>query len=272
MLLQGERSPVADQLQERLRILADKLFEDRPEGQLLSLDSVHDLYASHTRDTLFILRSGTLLGHQQERHCLYYEPGDIVGLSDCYQLPSFRISSDGPVELEAYPADTLLQHCLESRQRQSIWTSYLISLSALFMHAFGRYLTEDEQQPLTGFLNFAAGETIIAEGDPAHEVFTILTGRANVTVAGAPVGEVLKDEIFGAMAVFTGEPRSATVIAAEPCTVLAVPKDQFISLIKSHPDTVLTLIENMARSIQSLNTQLTDKSAVGGQSPGRQEV
>ncbi|WP_394168686.1 cyclic nucleotide-binding domain-containing protein [Saccharospirillum alexandrii] len=258
MLLLGERSPVADQLQERLRILADKLFEDRPEGQLLSLDSVTDLYASHTRETLFILRSGTLQGHQEERHCLYYEPGDVVGLSDCYQLPSFRISSDGPVELEAYAADVLLQHCLENRQRQSIWTSYLISLSALFMHAFGRYLSEADQQPLTGFLNFASGETIIAEGDPAHEVFTILTGRAEVTVAGAPVGEVLKDEIFGAMAVFTGEPRSATVIAAEPCTVLAVPKDQFISLIKSHPDTVLTLIENMARSIQSLNTQLTE--------------
>jgi CRP-like cAMP-binding protein len=258
MFLLGERSPVTEQLQERLRILSDKLFEDRPDGQLLSFDSISDLYASHTRETLFIIRSGTLQGHQQKRHCIYYEPGDVVGLSDCYQLPSFRLSSDGPVELEAYAADTLLQHCLENRQRQSIWTSYLISHSALFMQAFGRYLIEMDAQPMTGFLNFAAGETIIAEGDPAHEVFTILTGKADVTVAGAPVGEVLKDEIFGAMAVFTGETRSATVIAAEPCTVLAVPKDQFISLIKSHPDTVLTLIENMARSIQSLNAQLTE--------------
>jgi hypothetical protein len=263
MLLAGERSPIADQLQDRLRILADTLFEDRPEGQLMSFDSVNDLYASHTGDTLFILHSGTMQGYQQERHCVYYEPGDVIGLSNCYQLPSFRIASDGPVEVEAYAADTLLQHCLESRQRQSIWTSYLISLSALFMHAFGRYLTEPEQQPMTGFLSFTVGETIIAEGEPAQDVFTILTGRAEVTVAGAPVGEVLKDEIFGAMAVFTGEPRSATVIAAEPCTVLAVPKDQFISLIKSHPDTVLTLIENMARNIQSLNAQLSTRNHSG---------
>lgn len=45
----------------------------------------------------------------------------------------------------------------------------------------------------------------------------------------------------------------------EDCTVLAVPKDEFVTLIKSHPETTMTLIDNMARNIQSLNARLTEE-------------
>lgn len=258
MLLLGERSETTEQLTDRLRILAGKLFEDLPAGQPITLDACDDLYALHSPETLFIVRSGNLQGYHDERHCLYYEPGDVIGLNECYQLPALRIACDGGIQVEQYPADTLLRFAHETKQRQAIWTSFLLTQVALFTDAFGRHLATEDERPHTGFLSFAEGETIIAAGDPAHEVFTILSGRADVYVAGAKVGEVLKDEIFGAMAVFTGETRSATVVAAEPCSVLAVPKDEFITLIKSHPETTLTLIENMARNIQSLNARLTE--------------
>jgi CRP-like cAMP-binding protein len=63
------------------------------------------------------------------------------------------------------------------------------------------------------------------------------------------------------MAVFTGEKRSATVKATSACTVLAVPREEFITLIKSHPQTTMTLIENMARRISTLNGQLTSQES-----------
>jgi CRP-like cAMP-binding protein len=106
-------------------------------------------------------------------------------------------------------------------------------------------------------LNFAAGDIIIQQGDEAKEVFTILTGKAQAFVDDVQVGDIFQDEIFGAMAVFTGEKRSATVKAVTPCNVLAVPKEEFITLIQSHPQTTMTMIENMARRIQTLNSQLT---------------
>ncbi|MNZ33881.1 DNA-binding transcriptional dual regulator Crp [compost metagenome] len=66
-----------------------------------------------------------------------------------------------------------------------------------------------------------------------------------------------KDEIFGAMAVFTGEKRSATVIASEPCTVMLIPKDQFLNLMQSNPKIAYSLVEGMARRIDLLNREVT---------------
>jgi CRP-like cAMP-binding protein len=73
---------------------------------------------------------------------------------------------------------------------------------------------------------------------------------------------VPKDEIFGAMAVFTGEKRNTTVITAEPSTIMRIPKDQFLSLTQSNPKIAGSLIESMARRIDLLNKQVTQLMAL----------
>lgn len=50
---------------------------------------------------------------------------------------------------------------------------------------------------------------------------------------GQKVGDVQKDEIFGAMAVFTREKRSATVVASEPCTVMVIPRSSSSALCRT---------------------------------------
>lgn len=256
MLLLGERPQYVDQLTERLKKLSSKLFEALPPGQSVVLSRTSDLYALESSENLFIVRSGNLSGHYDNRLCLYFESDDLIGLTQCYQLPSLRIAIEDSAEVEQYDADTILRFVNETKERQAIWTSYLITLMTLFQDAFGRN-HQHIAQPQTGFLHFTAGQNILNQGDDAHEVFTILTGKAEVFVDDIRVGEVLTDEIFGAMAVFTDEKRSATVRAETDCTVLAVPREDFISLIQSHPQTTMTLIENMARSIKTLNSQLT---------------
>ena len=59
------------------------------------------------------------------------------------------------------------------------------------------------------------------------------------------------------MAVFTGEKRSASVIASEPSTIMLIPKDQFLSLTQSNPRIAHSLIESMARRIDLLNKEVT---------------
>jgi CRP-like cAMP-binding protein len=59
------------------------------------------------------------------------------------------------------------------------------------------------------------------------------------------------------MAVFTEERRTATVIASEPCTVMVIPKDQFLSLMRSNPRIAHSLIESMARRIDLMNKEIT---------------
>ena len=94
-------------------------------------------------------------------------------------------------------------------------------------------------------------------GRPGEHAARHVEGHAEAHVDGQKVGDVQKDEIFGAMAVFTREKRSATVIASEPCTVMVIPKDQFLSLMQSNPRIAHSLIESMARRIDLLNKEVT---------------
>ena len=109
--------------------------------------------------------------------------------------------------------------------------------------------------------HFEAGEELFHQGDDADHVFVIIEGHAEAWVDGQKVGDVQKDEIFGAMAVFTREKRSATVIASEACTVMVIPKDQFLSLMQSNPRIAHSLIESMARRIDLMNKEVTQLRA-----------
>ena len=97
---------------------------------------------------------------------------------------------------------------------------------------------------------------IIQQGSKDNEVFTLMSGAAQVIVNDTIVGEVKRDEVFGAIAALTGTPRTATVKAASQCSVLVVPDTHFKELLKSRPDTMTKLIEDMARTIISGNEKI----------------
>ncbi len=90
-------------------------------------------------------------------------------------------------------------------------------------------------------------------------VYTIISGNADVIVDGVSVGELGEDEVFGAMAVFTGEKRSASIIASTACTVMAVPQQDFTVLIEAQPQAAVNLIENLARRINMMNQQVLEQ-------------
>lgn len=110
--------------------------------------------------------------------------------------------------------------------------------------------------PQRGFSNYAAGETIIAQGDTADLVYTLIEGSADALCDGVKVGEIHQNEIFGALAVFTRQKRIASVVAKTDCTVMMVNKDDFVQLIYEQPHLSIGLIEEMAAKINELNNQL----------------
>ena len=120
-------------------------------------------------------------------------------------------------------------------------------------------VSKSQTQTIAGFQNFHPGDIIIKEGDEAEHVYTIISGEADVFADGVRVGDIGEDEVFGAMAVFTGEKRSATVQARTPCTVMAVPQNDFVQLIEAQPKAAVNLIENLARRIIVMNQQLVEQ-------------
>lgn len=97
--------------------------------------------------------------------------------------------------------------------------------------------------------NFDAGEDIISEGEPSTEVFVLLKGRARVHTGDHEI-RVLEvdsgDLFFGELATLLGRPRTATVTALTPCTVLKIPGDTLMDVLTSCPRLLSALLQQMA--------------------------
>jgi len=239
-----------------LRGLGNKLLEDLPaDGEPLRLESTQDLFAHQPATRIFQLEEGQLFCEHERKLIYLLEPGDVIGLSRSLQLPEGPYLCEGPVTLIPYQRDELVKHVNQSQAMQRHWAHYLLSLSSFFASALARE-TPGQFKPATGFLHFEPGDEIIRQGDQAECVYTLLEGSADAIHNGVKVGEVRAEEIFGAMAVFTGQPRNATVRATDSCSVLAVRKDEFLDLVAHHPKVCLSLIEEMAEKINQLNTQV----------------
>ncbi|TBU90949.1 Crp/Fnr family transcriptional regulator [Phytopseudomonas dryadis] len=257
MYLLGEQPAYADQLINRLQSIPAQLLDGlSPSGPPLGIERTDDLARELPSDQLFIIDNGLLHALVDERALFYLQEGDLVGLRQGIDLPTCRYTSDEQLTLIPYSRSEVFKHIYVNEQRQELFIQYLIGHTALLSDALAR-LKQPEIRPSTGFQHFAKGDALIHQGDDADHVFIIIDGHAEAYVDGHKVGDVQKDEIFGAMAVFTQEKRSATVIASEACTVMVIPKDQFLGLMQSNPRIAHSLIESMARRIDLLNKEVT---------------
>lgn len=253
----GEHLPHSDQPLQRLQSLPSQLLEGLACAEAsVEIDSGKDILADLPDDRLYLIESGMLQARLDERPVFFLGEGDLLGMRQRLGFPECRYSCDTPVRLRPYERQAVLEHARTCAARQELLNQYLLGQIALLCDALAR-LRQPELRPTTGFLYFAAGEELIHQDDEADDVFIIVEGHAEAFVDGHRVGEVQKDEIFGAMAVFTGEQRSATVIAREPCTVMTIPKEQFVSLMHSNPRIAHSLIESLARRIRLLNQEVT---------------
>lgn len=254
-LLTGNQD-VAPALTKRLQQLSLLIFADLPSPTAsATLQAGDAIDRSVPADHWCFLTSGQVRGVQAQQGIVEYEAGDLLGLTGGYALPDLRYVAQQPSTLNLYPVGDVLRHLHLSKQRAAQWTAYLLTHISLLQQALS---SDAPASPATGsgFLQFAPGEVMIREGELAGEVYHVVQGHADVYRGDTKVGEVLPGELFGAMAMLCGTPRTATVIARDDVLVAAVPQEDFQSLISRHPETAVTLMENMARAINDLNDRL----------------
>ena len=257
MYLLGDVPIHAQPLLTRLQEIPVQLLEDlEPCGPALEFDHNTDLNAVLPENQLFLLSEGIVDTSTDDQLLFYLQQGSLIGLRHGLNLPHWHYSHSEPVRLVPYERRDFFQHIYSCEQRQELFTFYLLGQTTLLTEAFAR-IKPVEVSPATGFEHFAPGEKLIRQGDSAEHVFVIIEGHAEAWVGNQKVGDVQKDEIFGAMAVFINEPRTATVIATEPCTVMTIPKDQFLTLMQSNPRIAHSLIESMARRIDLMNKEIS---------------
>jgi small-conductance mechanosensitive channel/CRP-like cAMP-binding protein len=118
---------------------------------------------------------------------------------------------------------------------------------------------------------FAPGELVIRAGDPGASMFVVHNGRVRVQVSengrSRTVATLTEGDFFGEMALFTGEPRTANVVALEETEVLEIGHAAMKKVFDTNPDLVESLSFIMAERRAGLaprtdtSTTTTDESA-----------
>jgi CRP-like cAMP-binding protein len=146
----------------------------------------------------------------------------------------------------------------------------VIRRSALF-----RRLTSEDRQRLAAVASmttFDKGAVLFSEGDGSNLLYTVVSGRVKVfktTVRGSDVILELfgPGDPVGAVAVYESRPYPAGAVALEPTTCLVIPRQEFFSLLETHPSMVRGLLVGLTHRLVELTNRLAELS--GGRVEGR---
>jgi CRP/FNR family transcriptional regulator len=113
--------------------------------------------------------------------------------------------------------------------------------------------------------HFEAGEVVFREGDESSTCYVVRSGHArairehtdgrSITLATFGPGD-----IFGELAMFDNERRSATVEAAEAVEAIAILAADMRRLLREHPDISVKLLQSLGRRLRETNERLTRQS------------
>jgi flavin-dependent dehydrogenase len=130
---------------------------------------------------------------------------------------------------------------------------------------------EEEHMDSTGLgKDYRAGEVIVRQGEIGDSMYVIQSGQAEVIqskdgkeVRLATLGE---KDIFGEMALFHKEARSATVRALTNVRALTVDRHIFLRRVHEDPSFVFGVLSKMSQRIRNLDSELTRLKAECGES------
>lgn len=109
-----------------------------------------------------------------------------------------------------------------------------------------------------------AGSVIFEAGDPGDGFYALLEGSLRVVLRGDDHEQVLAilspGSIFGELAMFDGEPRSATVIAAKPSRIAFFEKTAVYRFCDENPAVYRHMLCIVGRRLRASNATLAARS------------
>jgi cytochrome P450/CRP-like cAMP-binding protein len=112
-------------------------------------------------------------------------------------------------------------------------------------------------------LTFEADAVLFEEGDPARDLYLIVEGQAEVTVAGRFLDDVGEGESIGELGLLDRGPRSARVVTRTPMTVQVIEAAGFDRLLDEAPSVTHALLRQVSRRLRDTNERVARLSALG---------
>jgi energy-coupling factor transporter ATP-binding protein EcfA2 len=109
--------------------------------------------------------------------------------------------------------------------------------------------------------DFEEGQILFKQGDAGDKAFVIVEGSVNVIVDTPDGPQVLSNpgrgDVIGELALLCEEPRTATVKANQPLTVLSISGDVFFKLIQENPEVSMALTRIVAKRLVQTMKQMS---------------
>ena len=99
------------------------------------------------------------------------------------------------------------------------------------------------------------GKVLCEEGKPGHEFFLILDGEAAVKRGKRTIATLAAGRYFGELSLLDRGPRSATVVADSPMTLLVLGQREFSGILDQLPGVSRKLLCSMAERLRDADTK-----------------
>ena len=105
------------------------------------------------------------------------------------------------------------------------------------------------------------GSIIMAAGDPTDSLYIVLSGRLKVMMSDAEGKEVIltilgPGEFFGEMGLIDDSPRSASVVAIEPCELMAITRRDFKKCLAENVDMASAVMRGLVRRLREADRKI----------------
>lgn len=125
-------------------------------------------------------------------------------------------------------------------------------------------LPEAQLLLLTGVVgrkSFPRGATIISAGDTNDFLYIIISGRLKVMMSDDEGREVILailgfNEFFGEMGLLDDSPRSASVVALEPCELLSLSKRDFKKCLLDNFELSMTVMRGLVKRLREADGKI----------------
>jgi len=120
--------------------------------------------------------------------------------------------------------------------------------------------------------DYSDGDVICRQGEPGDCMFIVQAGRLAVVREESEAQMVLRElgpgDIFGEMAIFERQPRSATVRARGSARVLTLDRRAFLRGVHSDPSLAYRILQTMSERVRRLTEELSHaRAALAASSP-----
>ena len=109
--------------------------------------------------------------------------------------------------------------------------------------------------------SYARGSQILGAGDPTDSLYILISGRIKVFMSDLDGKEVIlailePNEFVGEMGLIDNSPRSASVVALEPCEIVCISKADFKRCLAENFDMAMTVMRGLVKRLRDADNQI----------------